>query len=48
MKRFIYLAWVIVALYMVAELVDVDKYMDADGRRLTVSTVVGDAREASK
>ena len=43
-RRLICIAWVLVALYVVAELVSVDGYMKADGRRLTARTVVEDVR----
>ena len=48
MKRFIYIAWFMVALYVVAELVTVHGYMKADGRRLTISSVVDDVRTAAR
>jgi hypothetical protein len=48
MRKLIYLAWVLVALYVVAELVSVDGYMKADGRRMTVSTVAHDVRAATR
>jgi hypothetical protein len=43
-RKLIYIAWVFVALYVVTELVTVDGYMKADGRRLTARTVVEDVR----
>jgi hypothetical protein len=48
MKRLICIAWVLVALYVVAELVTVHGYMNADGRRLTISSVVDDVRTAAR
>lgn len=48
MKRFIYIAWVLVAMFVVAELVSVDGYMHADGRRLSIGTVVSDVFHSIK